>query len=79
MAWIDLFLNDGDPHKVFGADAETVLRKMPRWRDLPWMAKTYRRAGVGWGTACRFLMLDVVRYCAYSKGFRAGGSFPWPE
>jgi len=79
MAWIDLFLNNGDPHRVFGADAGTVLRQVPRWRDLPWMAKAYRRAGLSWRTVGRFLLLDVIRYSAYRKGFRDGGSFPWPE
>lgn len=79
MAWIDLFLNDGDPHKVFGADAETAMRRLPRWRDLPWMAKVYLNSGVGWYTAIRFVMLDMVRYCAYRRGFQDGEVFPWPE
>jgi hypothetical protein len=79
MSWIDVFIKEGDPRKVYGADAETALRKMPRLRHLPWMVKAYRRAGLRWTTVAGFLVIDIFRSIAYRKGFRDGGSFPWPE
>jgi hypothetical protein len=79
MSWIDVFVKEGDPQKVYGADAETALRKMPQLRHLPWAAKAYRRAGLSWSTVAAFLVIDIVRSIAYRKGFRDGASFPWQE
>jgi hypothetical protein len=79
MSWIDIFLNEGDPRKIYGADAETALRKMPQLRHLPWIIKPYRRAGLSWTTVLGFLVIDIVRSVAYRKGFKDGGSYPWPD
>lgn len=79
MSWIDIFLSDGDPHRVYGADAEEALSKMLRLRDLPWLWAAYRRAGVPVQDQILFLGLDVVRAVAYRKGFKDGATFPWPE
>ena len=80
MSWIDVFIKEGgDPQEVYGADAETALRKMPRLRHLPWTVKAYRQAGLRWPTIAGFLIIDVVRSIAYRKGFRDGASFPWKE
>lgn len=79
MSWIDIFLSDEDPHRVYGADAKKALSSMTRLRDLPFMWAAYRRAGVRWPDRFRFLVLDVVRSVAYRRGFRDGERFPWPE
>ena len=79
MSWIDVFLNEGNPRKVYGADAETALRKMPQVRHLPWKVKAYRRAGLRWTTIAAFVVIDVIRSTAYRKGFNDGGTHPWPN
>lgn len=79
LSWIDIFLSDGDPRRVYGANAEEALSKMPRLRDLPWTLVAYRRAGVPLRDRLLFAGLDVVRAVAYRRGFHAGASFPWPE
>lgn len=79
MSWIDIFLSDGDPHKVYGADAKEALSKMLRLRDLPYLWAAYRRAGLGLVDQVAFLGLDVVRSVAYRRGFAEGEHFQWPE
>ena len=79
MSWIDIFLADGDPHRVYGADAKEALSRMPRFRDLPYLWAGYRRMGLPLRDQVAFVALDVVRNCAYRKGFRDGATFPWPE
>ena len=79
MSWIDTFLSDGDPHRVYGADAKDALSKLQRVRDLPWLWLAYRRAGLRHTDQAAFLVLDVVRSVAYRKGFNDGASFPWTE
>lgn len=79
MSWIDIFLSDGDPHRVYGADAEEALSRMMRLSDLPYLWMTYRRAGLAARDRLLFLALDVIRSVAYRRGFQAGATFPWPE
>lgn len=79
MSWIDIFLADGDPHRVYGADARRALSRMFHLRDLPRLWAGYRRAGVRPVDQVLFLLLDVVRGLAYRKGFRDGATFPWPD
>jgi hypothetical protein len=79
MSWIDTFLSDGDPHRVYGADAQEALTRMPRIRDLPYLWIGYRRAGLGLRDQLAFLVLDVIRSVAYRRGFRDGATFPWPS
>ncbi len=79
MSWIDIFLSDGDPRRVYGADAREALTRMPRARDLPYVWVAYRRAGLRFSDQIAFLVLDVVRAIAYRRGFRDGATFPWPE
>ena len=79
MSWIDIFLADGDPHRVYGADAKEALSRMLRLRELPWLWAAYRRAGLPPRDQVAFLLLDAVRSLAYRKGFRDGATFPWPE
>lgn len=79
MSWIDIFLADGDAHRVYGADAEEALSRMMKIRDLPWIWVAYRRAGVRRRDQVAFLFLDIVRSIAYRRGFRDGATFPWPE
>lgn len=79
MSWIDIFLSDGDPHKVYGADARKALSRMLRLRDLPHLWVAYRKAGLSVKDQIAFLLLDLVRARAYRKGFRDGQTFPWPE
>ncbi len=79
MSWIDTFLSDGDPNRVYGADAREALTRMLGVRDLPYLWVGYRRAGLGLTDQLGFLALDVVRAVAYRRGFRDGASFPWPE
>lgn len=79
MSWIDTYLSDGDPRKVYGADAEEALSRMMRLRDLPYLWIAYRRAGLGLSDQLAYLLLDVVRGAAYRKGFIDGAAFPWPE
>ena len=79
MSWIDTFLSDGDPHRVYGADAGEALSRMLRFRDLPYLWITYWRAGLGVPDQVAFLVLDVIRSIAYRRGFKDGTTFPWPE
>jgi hypothetical protein len=79
MSWIDIFLSDGDPHKVYGAGAREALSRMPRLRDLPYLWIAYWKAGLSLSDQIAFLLLDLVRARAYRKGFRDGERFPWPE
>jgi hypothetical protein len=79
MSWIDIFLSDGDPRAVYGADACDALSRMQRVRDVPFFWVAYARAGVPLGDRLIFLILDVVRAVAYRRGFRDGATFPWPE
>lgn len=79
MSWIDIFLADGDPHRVYGADAKKALSRMLRLRDLPHLWAGYRRAGLSVRDQVAFLALDIVRGRAYRRGFRDGATFPWPE
>lgn len=79
MSWIDIFLADGDPHRVYGADAKEALSRMLRLRDLPYLWASYWRRGLSFSDQVAFLALDVVRSIAYRKGFRDGENFPWPE
>ena len=61
MSWIDIFLSEGDPHRVYGADAETALSHFTRVRDLPRLWLAYRRAGLPLMDQLAFLVLDLVR------------------
>jgi hypothetical protein len=79
MSWIDIFLSDGDPHRVHGADAKEALSKMMRMRDLPSMWLAYRKMGLRRRDQASFLVLDLLRSYAYRKGFQDGEHFPWPE
>jgi hypothetical protein len=79
MSWIDIFLSDGDPHRVYGADARQALSRMMRLRELPALWIAYGRAGLPLPDRLAFLALDVVRGIAYRRGFRDGADFPWPE
>lgn len=79
MSWIDIFLADGDPHKIWGADAESALSHMMRLRDLPPLLRAYQKAGIPLKRRWLFLGLDIARAIAYRRGFKAGASFPWPE
>lgn len=79
MSWIDIFLADGDPHRVYGADAKEALSRMPRLRDLPYLWASYRRLGLPVRDQVAFVFLDAVRSYAYRRGFRDGEHFPWPE
>lgn len=79
MSWIDIFLSDGDPHRVYGANAREALSRMLRLRELPYIWAAYRRAGLPVRDQLGFLLLDVVRSIAYRRGFRDGATFPWPE
>ena len=79
MSWIDIFLSDGDPHRVYGADAREALSHMMPLSQLPGLWRAYGRAGVSLRDRLCFLGLDVVRGFAYRRGFRDGASFPWPE
>jgi hypothetical protein len=79
MSWIDIFLSDGDPHRVYGADAKEALTHMLRLGELPLLWASYRRAGLRPRDQAVFLVLDVVRSVAYRKGFRDGATFRWPE
>ncbi len=79
MSWIDIFLSDGDPHRVYGADARQALSHMMPLAQLPRLWVAYGRARVPLGDRLRFIGLDLVRGLAYRRGFRAGASFPWPE
>jgi GT2 family glycosyltransferase len=79
MSWIDIFLCDGRPASVYGADAEEALTRMLRVRDLPFVWIGYRRAGLRTSEQVGFLLLDVVRTIAYRCGFRDGATFPWPD
>ena len=77
MAWIDIFLADGDPHKVYGANAEKALTGMMKLQHIPYMWKVYRKAGLGIKITFFFMFLDVVRSLAYRKGFKDGKTFDW--
>ena len=79
MSWIDTFLSNGDPRRVYGADTREALTRLPRVRDLPYAWLAYRRAGVRLRDQLAFLVLDAVRAVAYRRGFRDGATFPWPE
>jgi hypothetical protein len=79
MSWIDIFLADGDPHKVFGADAKTALSHMMRLRDLPKLLKAYWKSNLPFFIIPFFLVLDLCRAYSYRKGFKDGAKFPWPE
>lgn len=79
MSWIDIFLADGNPHRVYGADAKEALSRMLRLRDLPYLWAAYRRSGLSLLDQFLFLFLDLIRSRAYRKGFRDGEHFPWPE
>lgn len=79
MSWIDIFLADGDPHKVYGADAKTALAHMMRLSDLPRLAVAYFRSNLQWYLIPLFLFLDIFRGIFYRKGFKDGENFPWPK
>ena len=79
MSWIDIFLSDGDPHRVYGADAQQALSHMLPLSQLPRFWRAYGRAGVRLRDRVLFIGLDVVRGLAYRRGFRDGATFPWPE
>jgi hypothetical protein len=78
MSWIDIFLSDGDPARVFGAGAREALTHMTPLGSLPRLWRAYRRAGLPLRDRVAFLVLDVVRYVAYRRGFADGARFPWP-
>lgn len=77
MAWIDIFLADGDPHKVYGADAEKALTGMMKIRHIPFMWKVYRKSGFNIKHTITFMFFDVIRNVAYRKGFKDGKDFEW--
>lgn len=79
MSWIDTFLSNGDPHRVYGADAREALSRMMRLSELPYLWIAYRRAGLSIVDQLGFLALDVIRSVAYRRGFKDGATFPWPE
>lgn len=79
MSWIDIFLADGDPHKVYGADAKTALSHMMRTSDLPRLIMAYWKSGLPRFLIPAFLILDLCRAFAYRKGFKDGAHFPWPD
>jgi hypothetical protein len=79
MSWIDIFLADGDPQKVYGADAKEALAKMQRLKDLPFLWGSYRRLGLPMRDQLTFLGLDIIRSLSYRRGFCDGKRFPWPE
>ena len=79
LSWIDIYLSDGDPHRVYGSDAEKALSHMMKLRDLPYLWLSYRKAGIPLREQVVFLGLDVIRSIAYRKGFQDGADFPWPE
>ena len=74
MSWIDIYLSDGDPRSVLGADTREALSRVPRLRDLPYAYLAYRKAKLPLHTRLAFLALDVVRNIAYRRGFRDGAT-----
>lgn len=72
MSWIDIYLSDGEPDKVYGADAEQALTSMLRIRDLPYLWIAYRRGGVKIIDTFIFIIFDIIRTIAYRRGFEAG-------
>jgi hypothetical protein len=72
MSWIDIYLSDGNPRSVYGADVERALTSMMRLRDVPFIAIGYARAGLRLRDAFAFTLLDVVRNLAYRRGFSSG-------
>jgi hypothetical protein len=79
MSWIDIFLADGDPHKVYGADAKTALAHMMKFSDLPRLTVAYFKSKLPWHLIPIFLFLDFFRAKYYRKGFKDGEDFPWPK
>ena len=79
MSWIDIFLADGDPHKVYGSDAKTALSHMMRAGDLPRLIKAYWLSNVPVTLIPIFLFLDLCRAVSYRRGFKNGEDFPWPS
>lgn len=69
MSWIDIYLSDGNPNSILGADAQTALTRMLKWRDLPYRWLVYRKSGLSIKDSITFLILDVLRNHAYKKGF----------
>lgn len=78
MSWIDIYLSDGDPRSVLGADTREALSRVPRLRDLPYAYLAYRKAGLPFLTRLAFLALDIVRNLAYRRGFRDGAVLSRP-
>jgi hypothetical protein len=72
MSWIDIYLSDGDPRSVVGADTREALSRVPRLRDLTYAYLAYRKARLPLHTRLAFLAFDVVRNVAYRRGFRDG-------
>ena len=79
MSWIDIFLADGDPDKIFGATAQQALSTTFKWKDIITLQFRYMRAGFAFKTRLVFLILDILRKISYAKGFKDGKNFPWPE
>jgi hypothetical protein len=74
MSWIDIYLSDGDPRSILGADTREALSRLPRIRDLPYAYLAYRKAGLPIHTRLMFLVFDVVRNVAYRRGFHDGAA-----
>ena len=74
MSWIDIYLSDGDPRSVLGADTREALSQAPRLRDLPYAYLAYRKARLPFRNRLAFLALDVARNLAYRRGFRDGAA-----
>lgn len=72
MSWIDIYLSDGEPDKVYGADAQQALTSMLRMRDLPYLWIRYRKAGVKITDTFLFIIFDIIRTIAYRRGFESG-------
>ena len=73
MSWIDIYLSDGDPSTVYGADAEKAITSMLRLRDLPYIMIGYRYSGLSRFDSLAFTFLDLIRHFAYRKGFEDCG------
>ncbi|MCK5290918.1 MAG: hypothetical protein KAR39_02750 [Thermoplasmata archaeon] len=72
MSWIDIYLSDGDPSAIYGADVEKALKSILKIQDLPYVLLSYRKAGLRIHEAFIFLFLDILRNLAYREGFIDG-------
>ncbi len=72
MSWIDIYLSDGDPGTVYGADVEKALRSILKMHDLPYVLLSYRKAGLRIHESLFFVFLDILRNFAYREGFIDG-------